>query len=53
MVLIVMLQVIFQKCEVVDCNLSSYIIAKARQPQAGRGGRDGGGRGGRKDRFHN
>jgi hypothetical protein len=44
MVLIVMLQVTFWKCKVVDCNVSCYIIAMACQPQAscgGRGGRDG------------
>ena len=41
-----MLQVTFWKCEeVVDCNLSSYIITMACQPQAGHGGCGGGGRG--------
>ncbi len=38
MVLIVTLQVTFWKCKVVDCNVSSYIIAMARQPQASRAG---------------
>jgi hypothetical protein len=33
-----------------DCNVSSYIITMARQPQAGHGGR-GGGRGWRGGRF--
>ncbi len=52
MVLIVTLQDTFRKYKVVDCNLSSYIIAMARQPQAGREGRGGGGRGGHGGRFH-
>jgi hypothetical protein len=51
-VLIVMLPVTFRKRKVVDCNLSSYIIAMACQPQAGRGGRGGSGRGGCGGRFH-
>jgi hypothetical protein len=45
MVLIVTLQDTFWKCKV-DCNVSSYIIPMARQPQAGCGGHGGGGRGG-------
>ncbi len=51
MVLIVTLQVTFRKYKVVDCNMSSYITAMARQPQAGRGGHGGGGRGGCGGRF--